>query len=67
MAMCALYEGCALPAWAGSIGGQLASDAEHRPTPTGSFPDSCDPSEPNWAGQPLYRYAKISLCCMADR
>jgi FixJ family two-component response regulator len=30
-------------------------DAEHWPTSTGQFADGCDPSEPNWAGRPLYR------------
>ena len=37
------------------FGGQLAFDAEHWPTSTGQFSDGCDPSEPNWAGRPLYR------------
>jgi hypothetical protein len=37
------------------FGGQLASDAEHWPTSIGQFSDGCDPSEPNWAGRPLYR------------
>jgi len=37
------------------FGGQLASDAEHWPTSTSQFADGCDPSEPNWAGRPLYR------------
>ena len=38
------------------FGGQLASDAEHwPPISTGKFADGCDPSEPNWAGRPLYR------------
>jgi hypothetical protein len=36
------------------VGGQLASDAEHRPTSNGQFADGCDPSEPNWAGRPPF-------------
>ena len=56
MGMCALYEGCALPALVGStLVGSWLPDAEHWPTSTGQFADGCDPSEPNWAGRPLYR------------
>ncbi len=55
MGVCALYEGCALPAGRFDFDGQPASDAKHRPTLTGQFADGRDPSEPNWAGHSLYR------------
>jgi hypothetical protein len=55
MGMCALYEGCALPALVGStlVGGCLTQDTG--PTSTGQFTDDCHPWEPNWADGPLYR------------
>jgi hypothetical protein len=56
MVMCALYEGCALPALVGStLVGSCLPDANTRPTSTGQFTDDCNPWEPNWAGYPLYR------------
>jgi hypothetical protein len=54
--MCALYEGCALPALVGStlVSGWLPH-ANTGPTSTGQFTDDCNPWEPNWADGPLYR------------
>jgi hypothetical protein len=49
MGMCALYEGCALPALVVStLVGSWLPGAKH-------FTDDCNPREPNWADGPLYR------------
>jgi hypothetical protein len=56
MGMCALYEGCALPALVGSTLVAAGCVTQNTgPTSTVQFTDGCDPSEPNWAGYPLYR------------
>jgi hypothetical protein len=65
MGMCALYKGCALPAWIASMSvGSGHLTLNPRPTPTGQCPDSCDPSEWNWVGRPLYRPCDNLLCFM---
>jgi hypothetical protein len=53
MGICALYEGCALPALVEST--LVGSWPNRGPTSTGQFTDGCDPREPNWVGRPLYR------------
>jgi hypothetical protein len=64
--MCALYEGCALPAqsirlwWAAGCLTQNLADFNRR------FADGSDPSELNWAGCPSIACAIIPLCSMAD-
>ena len=51
MGVCALYEGLG---WF-DFGGQQAAWRRTWPASTGQIADGCDPSEPNWAGRPLYR------------
>lgn len=56
MGMCALYEGCALPALVGStLVGSWRLTQNPGPTSTGQFADGCDSSERNWANGSLYR------------
>jgi hypothetical protein len=63
MGMCALYEGCALPALVGStlVGSWLNTAASS----TSKFTDACDPREPNWVVASI-AHAIISLCSMTD-
>ena len=46
---------CAAGLVGSTLVGSWLPDAEHWPTSTGQFADGLDPSEPNWAGRPLYR------------
>ena len=46
---------CAASLVGSTLVGSRLLDAEHWPTSTCRFDDGCDPSEPNWAGHPLYR------------
>jgi hypothetical protein len=67
MGMCALYEGCALPALVGSILRGAACPTQYTgPTSTGQFTDDCNPREPNWADVSSIAHAIISLCSVAD-
>jgi hypothetical protein len=56
MGMCALYEGCALPALVGStLVGSSFLTQNTGPTSASQFTDDCNPWEPNWARRRLYR------------
>jgi hypothetical protein len=67
MGMCALYEGCALPALVGStLVGSCFLTQNTGPTSTNQFTDDCNPWEPNWPVVPSIAYAIISLCLVAD-
>jgi hypothetical protein len=55
MGMCALYEGCARPAWSVRLWRAAGCLTQNLADFNGQFADGCDPLEPNWAGHPLYR------------
>lgn len=62
--VCTIQRLCAASLDRFDVGGQWALTLNPRPTPTGQYPDSCDPSEWNWVGRPLYRPCDNLLCFM---